>query len=227
VARNVGIPRVIVPPHPGISCAMGLLQTDVKHFYLRSHPASLPSLRATTINQLFGELRERALDEAHAEGFAPDDVELQYQMDLRYPYQGYELTIPCKAPPFLDSDKEAVRRAFDDAHLRVYAISAPQETPEVVNLRLVSVSAVPHLTLPDVPEGDGSTVAARVGTRRARFEEFDDYIDTPVYLRERLRRGDTVEGPAIIEQLDSTTVLLPRQKAEVVRFGTLIITVEA
>jgi N-methylhydantoinase A len=77
-----------------------------------------------------------------------------------------------------------------------------------------------------VPQGEGSTDAARVGTRRARFEEFDDYIDTPVYHRERLRRGDVIEGPAIIEQLDSTTVLLPRQKAEVVRFGTLIITVE-
>lgn len=226
VARNVGIPRVIVPPHPGISCAMGLLQTDVKHFYLRSHPAPLPALSVATINQLFGELRERALDEAYAEGFTSEEVELHYQMDLRYPYQGYELTIPCVAPPFLDADKETVRRAFDEAHLRVYAISAPHETPEVVNLRLVSVSAVPHLTLPDVPQGEGSTDAARVGTRRARFEEFDDYIDTPVYHRERLRRGDVIEGPAIIEQLDSTTVLLPRQKAEVVRFGTLIITVE-
>lgn len=227
VARNVGIPRVIVPPHPGISCAMGLLQTDVKHFYLRSHPVALDAASAETINRLFGELRERALEEAHSEGFEPDETELLYQIDMRYPYQGYELTIPCKATAFEEADKAALRRAFDDAHLRVYAISAPEETPELVNLRIVSVSKVPHLELPDLEAGPASPEAARAGSRRARFTEFDDYIDTPVYRRERLRKGNVIEGPAIVEQLDSTTVLLPRQRAEVVRFGTLIITVEA
>ncbi len=226
VARNVGIPRVIVPPYPGISCAMGLLQTDVKHFYLRSHPAPLPSLSVETINSLFRELEERALEEARAEGFALDEVELLHQMDLRYPYQGYELAVPCRAPPFSEADKEVVRRAFDQAHLQVYAISAPDEVPEVVNLRLVSVSKVPHLELPDIALGGVSAQAARIGTRRARFEEFPDYVDTPVYRRDLLRRGNTIDGPAIIEQLDSTTVLLPRQRAEVVKFGALVITVE-
>ncbi len=227
VARNVGIPRVIVPPYPGISCAMGLLQTDVKHFYLRSHPASLPALPVETIDSLFGELEQRALGEAKAEGFALDNVELLYSMDLRYPYQGYELTVPCKAPPFSEADKEVVRRAFDQAHFQVYAISAPDEIPEVVNLRLVSVSKVPHLELPDIAQGDASASAARTGSRRARFEEFPDFIDTPVYRRDKLRQGNLIDGPAIIEQLDSTTVLLPRQRAEVVRFGILVITVEA
>ena len=227
VARNVGIPRVVVPPYPGISCAMGLLQTDVKHFYLRSHPASLPSLSIDTINSVLRELEERAIDEANAEGFAVNDVKLLHQMDLRYPYQGYELTIPCKAPPFTEADKEAVRRAFDQAHLQFYGISAPDEIPEVVNLRLVSVSSVPHLELPDVPEGEASADAARVGCRRARFEEFPEYIETPVYRRDLLRRGNIIEGPAIIDQLDATTVLLPRQRAEVVRFGAVVIAVEA
>jgi N-methylhydantoinase A/oxoprolinase/acetone carboxylase beta subunit len=95
-----------------------------------------------------------------------------------------------------------------------------------VNLRVVSISKVPHLELPDLQEGSASAEAARVGARRARFVEFDDYIDAPVYRREKLRKGNVIEGPAIIEQLDSTTVLLPRQRAEVVRFGTIIITVE-
>ena len=227
VARNVGIPRVIVPPYPGISCAMGLLQTDVKHVYLRSHPAPLPSLPVATINGLLRELEERALEEAKAEGFALNEVQLFHQMDLRYPYQGYELTVPCQAPPFGEADKETVRRAFDQAHLQVYAISAPNEIPEVVNLRVVSVSKVPHLELPDIATGGPSAEAARTGARRALFEEFREYIDTPVYRRDLLKQGNVIEGPAIIEQLDSTTVLLPRQRAEVVRFGTIVITVEA
>ncbi|MSQ28118.1 MAG: hydantoinase/oxoprolinase family protein [Dehalococcoidia bacterium] len=227
VARNVGIPRVVVPPYPGISCAMGLLQTDVKHFYLRSHPSPLTVMPVDTINGLFRELEGRALDEAKLEGFSLDQVELLHQMDLRYPYQGYELTVSCQAPPFSEADKETVRRAFDQAHLQVYAISAPNEIPEVVNLRVVSVSKVPHLELPDIERGGPSAEAAKTGVRRARFEEFPDYIDTPVYRKDLLKQGNIIEGPAIIEQLDSTTVLLPQQRAEVVRYGAIIITVEA
>ena len=227
VARNVGIPRVIVPPYPGISCAMGLLQTDVKHYYLRSHPGPLTSLPLETINSVFHELGQRALDEAKVEGFALEQVQLLHQMDLRYPYQGYELTVPCMAPPFTEADKETVRRAFDQAHLEVYAISAPNEIPEVVNLRVVSVSSVPHLVLPDIEEGGTSPQAAQTGSRMALFEETGAYVDTPLYDRALLKQGNVIDGPAIIDQLDSTTVLLPRQRAEVVRLGTIVITVEA
>ena len=227
VARNVGIPRVIVPPYPGISCAMGLLQTDVKHYYLRSHPGPLTSLPLETINSVFQELGQRALDEAKVEGFALEQVQLLHQMDLRYPYQGYELTVPCMAPPFTEADKETVRRAFDQAHLEVYAISAPNEIPEVVNLRVVSVSSVPHLALPDIEEDGTSPQAAQTGSRMALFEETGAYVDTPLYDRALLKQGNVIQGPAIIDQLDSTTVLLPRQRAEVVRFGTIVITVEA
>ena len=227
VARNVGIPRVIVPPYPGISCAMGLLQTDVKHYYLRSHPGPLTSLPLETINSVFHELGQRALDEAKVEGFALEQVQLLHQMDLRYPYQGYELTVPCMAPPFTEADKETVRRAFDQAHLEVYAISAPNEIPEVVNLRVVSVSSVPHLALPDIEEGGTSPQAAQTGSRMALFEETGAYVDTPLYDRALLKQGNVIQGPAIIDQLDSTTVLLPRQRAEVVRLGTIVITVEA
>lgn len=226
VARNVGIPRVVVPPHPGISCAMGLLQTDVKHFYLRSHPAPLTEVKVETINALFAELEERARADAKAEGFALDQVQFLHQMDLRYPYQGYELTVPCKAPPFTESDKEVVRRAFDAAHMQVYAVCAPEEVPEIVNLRLVSVGKVPHLELPEIAKGDASPKAALTGSRKALFEEYDDYVDTPIYQRSLLKQGNLIEGPAIIEQLDSTTVVLPRQRAEVVRFGAIIIHVE-
>ena len=227
VARNVGIPRVIVPPYPGISCAMGLLQTDVKHYYLRSHPGPLTSLPLETINSVFHELGQRALDEAKVEGFALEQVQLLHQMDLRYPYQGYELTVPCMAPPFTEADKETVRRAFDQAHLEVYAISAPNEIPEVVNLRVVSVSSVPHLVLPDIEEDGTSPQAAQTGSRMALFEETGAYVDTPLYDRALLKQGNVIQGPAIIDQLDSTTVLLPRQRAEVVRLGTIVITVEA
>lgn len=224
VARNVGIPRVVVPPHPGISCAMGLLQTDVVHHYLRSRLAPLAALSVNEIDRLFGELRSRALAEASAEGFTSDQVALHYQMDLRYPYQGYELTVDGGAPPWSEGDKETVRRAFDRLHERVYGIAAPEEVPEVVNLRIMAVIAVPHLSLADLPVGGASPAAALKGSRRALFEA--EYVDTPVYDRSRLLMGNVIEGSAIIEQFDSTTVVLPGQQAGVGRLGVVVVTEE-
>jgi N-methylhydantoinase A/oxoprolinase/acetone carboxylase beta subunit len=112
-------------------------------------------------------------------------------------------------------------------HHQVYAISAPDEAPEIVNVRVMSISRVPMLRLPELPAGSPSPDGALVGHRRALFEESGDYLDTPVYRREALRDGNVIEGPAIVEQVDSTTVILPRQRAVVDRFGLLTITVEA
>jgi N-methylhydantoinase A len=225
VARNVGIPRVVVPPYPGISCAMGLLQTDVKHHYLQSHLVPLPAYPAEELNALFAGLEARALAEAREEGFDPSVLELHRQLDLRYPFQGYELTVPVQAEPLTEADKTAIRRTFDTLHQEVYGTSAPDEVPEVVNVRILSISRVPKLALPEQPAGERSPEAARRGSRPALFEEDGAYRDTPIYQRELLRAGNVVEGPAIVEQLDSTTVLLPQQVAEVDRVGNLRITV--
>lgn len=223
VAANVGIPRVIVPPNPGIGCAIGLLQTEVRHYYLKSRLAPLGSLTGAEIEGLFAGLEEQAIADAKAEGFGPKDVKLQRQLDLRYPFQGYELNVACPEGRFDEAAGETVRRAFDALHQEVYGVSAPQEMPDLVNLRLVSVCAVPRLDLPEWPVGDSSPEAARAGSRKALFEGAKAAIETPVYRRERLKVGNRIEGPAIIEQLDSTTVIPPGQRAEVKRYGALVI----
>ncbi len=227
VARNVGIPRVIVPPFPGVSCAMGLLQTDVKHYYLQSRLAPLANLPAGELNALFAELEERARDEARQEQFDVAQLTLLRQLDLRYPYQGYELTVPCPAGDLDEAGKETIRRAFDRLHQEVYGISAPDEVPEVVNSRVVSISAVPKLQLAEIGAGTSSADRALVGHRPVLFEESEGYVETPIYGREALRAGNVINGPAIVEQADSTTVILPGQLAEAGRFGTLTITVES
>jgi N-methylhydantoinase A len=109
----------------------------------------------------------------------------------------------------------------------VYGISAPDEAPEIVNVRVMSISRVPMLHLPELPADGPSPDGALMGHRRALFEEAGGYVDTPVYRREALRAGNVIDGPAIVEQVDSTTVILPRQRAEVDRFGLLTIAVEA
>ena len=226
VAQNMGIPKVIVPAYPGISSAMGLLQTDVKHQYLQSRMVSLLNLSEEEANGLFDGLVERAREETRNEGFGPNEVELMRQLDLRYPYQGYELTINCPNNTFQEGNKQAIRNEFDGLHKQVYGTSAPEEVPEVVNVRVTSISHVSKLTLPEINAAGLSPEGALAGKRLIRFEEYEDYEETPIYRRAELLSGNRIEGPAIVEQLDSTTVILPRQSATVDRYGNLVIMVE-
>lgn len=225
VARNVGIPRVIVPSYPGISCAMGLMQTDVKHHYLQTRLASIASIPLDELNRVFAGLEDKALAEARLEGFDPKEVEIARQLDLRYPYQGYELTVPCPGRSIEEGDREAIRRAFDRHHAQVYGTSAPDEIPEVVNVRVVSTVLIPKLGLQELPRGEEAG-AEPAGERDIYFEETGKYVPTPIFHRHALRAGHRIDGPAVIEQLDATTVIYPLQRARVDRFGNLIIEVE-
>jgi N-methylhydantoinase A len=220
VARNVGIPRVVVPLYPGISCAMGLLQTDVKHYYLQSRLVPLTLFPLDELNAVYAELEQQAADEARVEGFDPRDLGIQRQLDLHYPYQGYELTVPVPSGALQEAQVQQVRSAFDALHLQVYGTSAPHEIPEVVNVRVVATSRVPKLSFQQL---SAATADALRGHRCALFEETGEYVQTPIYERARLSPRSTVDGPAIIEQLDSTTVVLPGQRAVVDAYGTLVV----
>jgi N-methylhydantoinase A len=223
VAKDIGIARVIVPPYPGISCAMGLLQTDVKHYYLQTRMGSLAKVPVDELNTIFTHLEERADREAIQEGFDPKAARLQRQLDMRYPFQGYELTIDCSNEAFTEDDKAKVRAAFDQMHKEVYGTAATGEIPDVVNVRVMSVAEVAKLDLPELRKGDRDPTP--VAQRKVLFEETEGYLDTPIYDRAKLGAGGVITGPAIIEQLDSTTVILPGQKAEIERYGNILIEV--
>ena len=225
VAKDIGIPRVIVPPYPGISCAMGLLQTDVKHYYLQSRMVSLAKVPVDELNAIFAELEERARREAVQEGFDAAHIALQRQLDLRYPFQGYELTIDCQNEPLAEGAKAKIRADFDRLHKEVYGTAATGEIPDVVNVRVMSIAEVAKLDLPELPRGANNPKP--VARRPVLYEEREGYIDTPVYDRATLGAGARIAGPAIVEQLDSTTVILPGQKAEVERYGNIMIEIGA
>ena len=224
VAQAVGIRRVIVPPYPGISCAMGLLQTDVKHTYLRSRLSSLEAAPVDELNAIFAELEARSSVEAEQEGFAAEQVQIERQLDIRYPYQGYELTVPCPERDLVEADKPDIAAAFDALHESVYGSSAPGEKPEVVNVRVVSTVSVPKLDMPAIEVSDARPEP--VSRRPVLFEAGEGYLDTPIYDRAKLKAGAVIEGPAIVEQLDSTTVVLPGMTASVEKFGNIIIQID-
>jgi N-methylhydantoinase A len=222
LARSVGIPTVLVPPYPGLNCAIGMLQTSVRHSYLKSEVGVLSRFPTGRMNDLFRELREQALAEASEEGFAHDAVKLTRLLDLRYPHQGYTLPVACPAD-ITDADKARLKQAFDEVHLQVYGQSAPREDAEIVTFRLQAEIEVPRLELPALAHGDGRAERALKGERPLFDIDDNRFVRASVYDRQALMAGDTIAGPAIIDQFDATTVLLGGQTATVDDTATLII----
>ena len=222
LARSVGIPTVLVPPYPGLNCAIGMLQTSVRHSYLKSEVGVLSRFPTGRMNDLFRELREQALAEASEEGFAHEAVKLTRLLDLRYPHQGYTLPVACPAD-ITDADKARLKHAFDEAHLQVYGQSAPREDAEIVTFRLQAEIEVPRLELPALAHGDGRAERALKGERPLFDIDDNRFVRAAVYDRQALMAGDRIAGPAIIDQFDATTVVLGGQTATVDDTATLII----
>ena len=225
LARDLNIPEVFVPPHPGLTSAMGLLQTDVRHLYLRSAVRLLSSYPVAEINGIFAELRRQAMQDVSEEGLDIAALRLTQQLDLRYLHQGYHLTVDGPDGEVTEAHKRPIKSAFDDLHRRTYGASAPEEDAELVTLRLVAEVPVSHLRLPRI--APGHLADARIGRRPLYDLALAEFADADVYDRAQLGAKDRIAGPAIVEQYDSTTVVLAGQTLSVDEFGNLVIAEEA
>jgi N-methylhydantoinase A len=222
LARSVGIPAVLVPLYPGLNCALGMLQTSVRHSYLRSEIGSLGRIPMNRVNELFAALEAQAMREAEEEGFSPGQVKITHLLDLRYPHQGYSLCVPCAAP-FDEPARTTVKNAFDSLHKNVYGQNAPNEDAQIVTFRLQSEIEIPRLELADLPRTDGNAARALKGQRLLYDMAQQKFDLVNVWDRAKLLAGDRFEGPAVIEQFDSTTVALAGQTVSVEAKGTLLI----
>ncbi len=198
---------------------MGMLQTAVRHSYLRSEVGVLSRFPDARRDELFGALEQEALAEAREEGFAPGQVNITRLLDLRYPHQGYTLAVEC-AP---GAQKAETKRAFDDLHRRVYGQSAPREEAEIVTFRLQAEIEVPRLTLKRLAPGDGKAARAQTGERPLFDLDSDRFVPARIYDRAKLLPGDRLAGPAIIDQFDATTMVLAGQTATVDPYGIIVI----
>jgi N-methylhydantoinase A len=228
IAAELGIPRVLVPPHPGVTSALGLLMADVRHDYVLSHLDPLEGLEPADAAARLAALEERARRELAEEGFAPEEIECVPALDLRYEGQGYELTVGLgggAAPARLDAaGLRAIRERFDDLHQERFGHKAPSAAAEVVSYRLAGLGRVRAPELARRPRGRGGADGARTGDRAALFADWAGLRPVPVYAREGLSPGHRLAGPAIVEQDDSTVVVEPGQEAAVDDWGNLLIT---
>jgi N-methylhydantoinase A len=223
VARQVGIRRVLVPSRPGVLCALGLVVADLRTEFSRTQIAGIDRLDPSELEALYRALERDARAWAAASGFGHAELILTRSADLRHTRQNHELavTVPTRVSA---RTLAGVVRAFHRAHRRAYGYATPDAPTELVTARVAARIPVapPNLV---ASAGTSATVdGARIGERRVCFAE-TGFAPCPIYDRTRLPTGAKLAGPAILEQLDCTTVVGPRDTVEVDGRGNLVIEV--
>ena len=219
LARDLGIERVLIPPAPGILCALGLLVAPLRLDLVRTRVALLEEAE---LAQGFEDLESQAAAWLDRESVPPARRRLARAFDMRYVGQNFELTVT--PPEGTGLDTRSLRAEFLREHERVYGYAAPDEHVQIVAWRLTAFGDRELPPMPALPPATSADAKeARIGERAVYFEDARDFLTAPVYRRERLRAGHRLAGPAIVEQMDSTTVILDGQEALVDARANLVI----
>ena len=209
LARELSIPTVLVPPNPGITSALGCLLVDVRHDLSTMYLARTDRLDPADLEGAFTSLEAEAHERLETEGVPEAGMSLQRFLDMRYLGQWRSMSIPVGSPLELD----AAVAAFHQEHAREHNYRRDAATVEVYRLNVGAVGVTPKAELRRY-ESSGAALRS-TGTRSVQFDELDGLVATPVYTREGLPAGAVLEGPAVIDQLDSTTLVPPGVTAEV------------
>jgi|SoiMethySBSTD1v2_1073268.scaffolds.fasta_scaffold173126_1 N-methylhydantoinase A len=210
LARELGIPTVIVPPNPGVTSALGCLLVDVRHDFSEMYGGRADEIDAGEVEEAFGRLESEARERLEAEGVAPERMTLRRAIDMRYVGQWRSLPIEVDGP--LRSLDDAIER-FHREHEREHAYRRDDTPVEIYQLNLEAVGETRKAELPTYERGGGRPEAR--GSRNVRFDRDGEPVETPVYRRDELDAGTDFDGPALVDQLDSTVLVPPGVRCEV------------
>jgi N-methylhydantoinase A len=213
---------VIVPPSPGVLCALGDATTSLRDEAARTSLRKFGDLAGSDVRDILTGLSDEAAQRLAAQGVPKDDQRVEYEVDVRYFGQGFEIPVTVDSG-WLDDDAtllEHLGTAFDAEHERLFSFLLRNDH-ELVNARATVSGPRPEVRPTVLEDGDGDPSAARTGTHRVYVD--GDFHEASVYDRQRLRAGDVVPGPAIVTEMDSTTLVLPGHAANTHPSGNLLI----
>ena len=226
IAREIGMKRVIVPRAPGHFCAFGMLFSDLRYDFVRTWFTRLVDASFDSIERVYESLIADGKKALAASGVRAEGVAAARAADMRYVGQEHPVTVDLPAEVFRRRSGDALKRRFDEEHLRRYGTCAPEEAAEIVSLRATVTGAMKKPRLERIARGGRSPLSsAHRGKRKVYFAELGRSHATPSYAREGLKAGNRIEGPALVEEHASTTVLLPGDALRVDEFGNLAIEV--
>jgi N-methylhydantoinase A len=213
LARDLGMRSVLIPPFPGTLSAFGLAMSDITHDYARTLLRAVEAIDSAEVASIYKDLQGQARKTLTAEGIAPDKILLQAAADVRYVGQLHELTLPVDTDRLAAEGLQPTVDAFHAEHQRLYGFNVQKDPVMLTTLRLRAIGGM------DRPRfstgGSAGTTHAVKPSRKAYFGELGGFVDCPVYVRYDLRDGPGVEGPAIIEQKDTTILILPGQSVRI------------
>ncbi len=227
LAQDLGMRRVIVPPYPGTFSALGLLVADIRYDYVTTLAEAAADVAPRDLLHRFIEMESLGRAQLRRDGVPPDRIEIVWSADLRYQGQSYELNVPIlHARGDLTSEDvaETVQR-FHALHQKVYAYGSAGEAVEFVNLRLAAYGRIPQRQW--AVSSEQWAVTARqplLAAHRPVYFPGQGFVQTAIYRRETLSPATLVEGPCLVEEIASTTVIPPGAWGEVDGYGNIIVT---
>ena len=219
LAEEFHIPRVIVPPSPGTLCAQGAMMADVKSDYVKTIHRKLSATSGKLLAAECAELSVRAKRWLGEEAPAVSDSTIAHSADLRYVGQAFQIEVPIDPAWLEEPDTGRLRAAFHDRHERLYAHADRAADVELIDLRATITGATPKPELKAVPTGRGPATPA--GRRPIHYRK--QRYDAAVYNRRDLLAGQHIDGPAVIEQEDTTTLVPAGFRGSADAFGNLVI----
>ncbi|HEY7754955.1 MAG TPA: hydantoinase/oxoprolinase family protein, partial [Actinomycetota bacterium] len=220
VAEIMGSFPVLVPPAPGLLCAIGDLVADFRDEFAQTYIRVLGDADPGEVGSILEALGERARTWLDGEGIPEDARSITYTADMRYHRQGYEIPVAID-PDEVQAGLDALEERFNGLHEQLYGFRMPGTASEIVNLRAIGSGAVPKPELPVGELGDADASGAVAEEHEIVFR--GERLPTKIYDRAKLAPGNRFDGPAIVTEFDSTTVVLPGYAAEVdVNFNILI-----
>ncbi|MBY5748107.1 hydantoinase/oxoprolinase family protein [Rhizobium leguminosarum] len=227
LAKELDMSRIIVPLTPGTLCALGLLLTDLRSDFAISR---LMKVDENALEPMISGFQ--ALEAQAGAWFDQEDIEAGRRVvnrtaDMRYVGQNYELQVLVPAGMVGPDTLAALVKGFEQAHLQRFGFIAEGEAIQIVTLRLEAAGVVNKAELASLPDAGPSCDGAVIGSRQVYMDEAKDFLPCPVYAREKLKPGNRIAGPAIVEQMDTTTVILPDMQATVDPYLNLILETRA
>ncbi|MFC1981368.1 hydantoinase/oxoprolinase family protein [Chloroflexota bacterium] len=219
----LNLKEVIIPISPGVLSALGLLAADIEHEEIMSFPARVDEIDLKDIAEILRRLWEACEQKREGVGISQTRLCVRSSAEMRYVGQGFELEVPfpdeSALVPTTDTIQEVTQR-FHDAHQRIYQHSRPDTPVEFMAFRMVfSQEPYPKFTIPKLSAGK---TASPKGWRYAYFDEYEDFVNIPLYERAVLVPRQRIKGPVIVEQKDTTTIVYPNQEIMVDDWGNLV-----
>jgi N-methylhydantoinase A len=223
LAAELDIRRVLVPRNPGILCAMGLLLADLRADFATTRLMALSSAVIEEVEVIVAELRQRCEAWFTEEGIERDARRVAFTVDMRYAGQNYELSVPLPTGKITPATIDGLADGFAAAHGRLYGFVAEGEPMQLVTLRAEATGIVRKADIRPSADAGPDPRAAEFGHRDVWLKEAGAFVSCPLYDRDRLAAGNRIAGPAIVEQMDATTLIPPGATASVDPYANIML----